>query len=198
MARRLGLLVDLPGGIVVATTNVARDRRCLVSSRAAHVLVVANRTAATPRLLAEVRRRALAGTCEFTLLIPDAKSRRAADWTLDTAIPLLRRAAGKPVASCVGGPEPFEAIQDAIRDRDIDEIIISTLPRQRSQWLRRDLVHRVERLGLPVTAVVAAEEPRDSQSSEVVKSIDQNAADTLGAWQIMLRCEHRPRDPRVR
>jgi hypothetical protein len=169
-----------------------------VSTRTSHVLVVANRTAATPRLLAEVRRRALTGSCEFTLLIPDATSRKAADWTLDAALPLLHSAAGKPVASCVGGPDPFTAIQDAIRTTQIDEIIISTLPRRHSQWLRRDLTRRVERLGRPVTVVVADDEPPAGGSAAPVKSIDHTAADMLGAWQIMLPRDHRPPHRRIR
>lgn len=128
------------------------------------ILVVANRTASTPVLLDEVGRRARAGRCTFTLLIPDAPDRKAADWTLDVAIPLLEREAGGRVEGHVGGPDPFDAVERAIHEGDFDEIIVSTLPRQRSKWLRRDLVRRIEGLGLPVTAVI----PRQKSIIEVL------------------------------
>ena len=96
------------------------------------VLVVANRTAASERLLNEVRRRAEEGPCDFTLLIPDVGDRKRADWTPETAVRLLSRAAGRRVESRVGGPDPVAAVEAAVRDGDFDEIIVSTLPKKTS------------------------------------------------------------------
>ena len=118
------------------------------------VLVVANRTAATHRLLDAVRHRADEGPCTFALLVPDVTDRKAANWTLESALPLLERSARGSVQGLVGGSDPFESVQDAVREGAFDEIIISTLPRRTSKWLRRDLIRRVEGLGLPVTAIV--------------------------------------------
>jgi hypothetical protein len=124
------------------------------SQQDTRVLIVANRTASTPRLLEAVRRRAEAGPCDFALLIPDVTDRRAADWTLETAQRLLRPAARGKVEGLVGGPDPFETVKEAVRQESFDEIIISTLPTRMSKWVRRDLIRRVEGLGLPVTAIV--------------------------------------------
>jgi hypothetical protein len=136
------------------------------------ILVVANRTAATQRLLDAVERRAAGAPCRFTLLVPDVEHRRDADWTLDTARRLLANAAGGPVGGLAGGPDPFVAVRDAVATRAFDEIIISTLPRGVSKWLRRDLVRRVRGLGLPTTAIIPGERPR--------RSLDDFAMDSMG------------------
>jgi hypothetical protein len=126
----------------------------MAPSHPTRILIVANRTAATPVLLDEVGRRARAAPCTFALLIPDAPDRKAADWTLDAAIPLLEREAQVKVRGLVGGQDPFDSVERAVSEGDFDEIIVSTLPKKRSKWLRRDLIRQVEGLGLPVTVVV--------------------------------------------
>src|SRR5262245_16892321 len=130
-----------------------------MSERVTRILIVANRTAAAPRLLDEVRRRAEAGRCSFALLIPDVRAKGAADWTLEIALPLLKRAAKSPVDGMLGGPEPLESIKQTLAQGDYDEIIVSTLPRRFSRWLKRDLITQIEHLGLPVTVITPRKRP---------------------------------------
>jgi hypothetical protein len=132
------------------------------------ILIVANRTAATQRLLDAVDRRAAEAPCTFTLLVPDVADRRDADWTLDTARRLLSKAADAPVGGLAGGPDPFEAIREAVATGEFDEIVISTLPRGVSKWLRRDLVSRVRGLGLPVTSIIPGDRPGPGMAEDMM------------------------------
>jgi hypothetical protein len=136
------------------------------------VLVVANKTAATPQLIACVRERAAKGPCEFTLLVPNAthglhtvvdpedQSQNEAESVIELALPLLEEAAGSPVDAMIGVPEPLAAIQDAVNLHGFDELIISTLPTRVSKWLKLDLPSKAAGLGLPVTTVTARSRER--------------------------------------
>ncbi len=136
-------------------------------SDSAHVLVVAHQTAATPRLLDAVRARARNGPATFHLVVPrqahgmhkvvdpQDTGDDEAEEVLAEALPKLTEAAGDTVTGSMGDAEPLSAIQDAINLGSYDEIIISTLPRRVSRWLRLDLVSKTRALGLPVSHVEA-------------------------------------------
>jgi hypothetical protein len=127
------------------------------------VLIVANRTAATPMLIEQVRRRASEGACRFTLLVPraywDADTEESAI-TLELAIPLLEDVAGGRVEGLVGDQDPFVAAAAAIETGSYDEVIVSTLPARVSHWLHIDLPTRLQRFGLPVTVITAKKADR--------------------------------------
>jgi hypothetical protein len=119
------------------------------------ILVVAHRTAATPLLLGEVKRRAQEGF-KFDLLVPDIEAGEDPARTLDKALPLLREAAGAPVEAIVEeGTDPWGAVCRTVETGKYTEVIISTLPLGVSRWLERDLPSRARELGLPVTVVTA-------------------------------------------
>lgn len=130
-----------------------------------NVLVVANRTAAEPALLAAVGERADRGPARFHLVVPasphgmhrvvdpDVEGHEEAATRLEEALPLLEDAAGSEVTGEVGTADPLAAIMDALHHHGFDEIILSTLPRRFSRWLGVDLPSKARGLGLPITHV---------------------------------------------
>jgi hypothetical protein len=131
----------------------------------ARVLIVANRTAATPALIEAVRERAERGPCSFSLLVPQLIAEEAfgdeeARKTIELSVPLLEEACGDDVPAIIGTSDAMLAVERVLVHEHFDEVIISTLPERVSHWLKRDLPTKVERLGLPVT-VVRAKTPRE-------------------------------------
>ncbi len=132
---------------------------------AARVLVLANRTAATPALVEHIRTRSLQGPAEFHLVVPatsvglhrvvdpEDHGRDEAAASLRSALPLLSAAARSEVTGEVGDPHPVSALHDAIHGGRYDEIIISTLRSRVSGWVRLDLPSKARALGLPVVHV---------------------------------------------
>ena len=139
----------------------------------ANVLVVANRTAESEELLAAVKGRNERGECKFTLLVPSTP--HGVSWAADMhsgggeAEEHMKRALerfrkeGIDIDGKVGDPDASAAVQDEVNFASYDEVIVSTLPKHVSKWLKMDLPHRVERVtGLPVTHVSATEAKVDA------------------------------------
>ena len=125
----------------------------------AHVLVVAHRTAASPRLIDAVRRRAQQGPCRITLLVPRPywdPDTEEAELVVELAVPVLEEAAGRHVDAVIGESDPVGAVRQVLATRNVDEIIVSTLPKHLSKWLKVDVAHKVAHAtGLPVRHVEA-------------------------------------------
>jgi hypothetical protein len=135
----------------------------------ADVLVVANRTAGSPELLEALKDRAKKGPAKFHLLVPSTP--HGVTWAADmhagsdeaeahvrAAVERLRAEGLEVDDGKVGDPDPVAAVEDAVNFKQFDEIIVSTLPKHLSKWLKVDLPHRVERAtGKPVTHVTATE-----------------------------------------
>ena len=132
----------------------------------ANVLVVANETVVGEPLLARIRERAARSPASFLLVSPQSdptqSSHPAAEARLRRTLAELR-GHGIDAHGQVAHPDPFTAAAQAVSDERIDEIIVSTFPGERSGWLRRDLVGRLQReLDLPVEHVVVDPAPAEA------------------------------------
>jgi hypothetical protein len=128
------------------------------------VLVVANETVAGTALRREVMER---GSGSEVLVVCPALNSRIRHWTsdedrargeaqarLDVSVSSLA-GAGVHVRGQVGDDDPIQAIDDALRSFPADEIVISTHPPGRSNWLEKGVVTRAEeRYDCPITHVV--------------------------------------------
>jgi hypothetical protein len=127
-------------------------------------LVVANQTLAAEPLVSRMRELARAAPSSFHVVVPatpprdhiwtEGEARATARSRLDAALARFAEL-GAEVEGEVGDGNPMLAIGDALRDHGpFDEIVISTLPRGLSKWLKVDLLHRAEAsFGLRVTHI---------------------------------------------
>ena len=120
--------------------------------------MIANQTAGGEPLFEELKRRAADGPHRFTVVVPQdggeghhvAEARERLKGLLDRL-----HSEGIPATGGIGDPDPYTAVMNALQFYRVDEIVISTLPRMRSRWLRSDLVERVKRAtACPVEHVV--------------------------------------------
>ena len=130
------------------------------------ILVVANETVGGETLRNTIRDRSAGFRSQVLVVSPalnsplkhwvsdDDEARRAAQERLDRSLARLREA-GIEARGEIGDGEPLQAIEDALRTFGADEIIISTHPEGRSNWLERGVVSGArERFTVPITHVV--------------------------------------------
>jgi hypothetical protein len=143
---------DIPVEHVVVDLTSPRER--------AHVLIVGSQTVVGEPLLAAVRERAEQSPAEFTVVVPADPP--GADERVEQTLRQLRQA-GVEATGHVGDPDPVCAVVNALRDEQIDEIIISTFPRATSGWLRRNVLGRIRKhTQVPIQHVVVEREEAEA------------------------------------
>ena len=130
------------------------------------ILVVANETVGGPELLSEIRQRSEGRAARVLVVCPALNSplrhwasdeddaRQQAQDRLDASLAAMQTA-GIRAAGEIGDGDPIQAIEDALRTFQPDELVVSTHPLGKSHWLERGIVEKArERFALPVTHVV--------------------------------------------
>src|SRR5215218_7072538 len=109
-------------------------------------LVVANQTVAGGRLVERLEALAEEGPHRFIVVVPqdhgEGHAVRAARERLHKLLESLA-SEGIVAAGMIGDPDPYDATMNAVQFFHISEIVISTLPRDRSKWMADKLVERV-------------------------------------------------------
>jgi uncharacterized membrane-anchored protein len=161
----LALVVYLAVTRVDVIPTVGRRAKAGTATGEPRILVVANKTDATPALLDAIKQRVATGPASFYMLVPNpdhlAFDRNTADHpkgdeVLARALPVLEGPAGGEVNGRVANsPNAFDDIVEELEGSDYDEIILETPPSHVSHWLHVDLPERIKHFGVPLRVVTA-------------------------------------------
>ena len=137
--------------------------------------MIANETVGGGTLRNTIRERSAGSRAEVLVVSPALNSplkhwvsdeddaRAAAQQRLDTSLAQLAEA-GVEARGEVGDGDPLQAMEDALRTFGADEIIISTHPQGRSNWLERGVVEKArERFPVPITHVVVDQDREQAE-----------------------------------
>lgn len=113
-------------------------------------LVIASKTSSGEELIERLQAKAAADERPLRLFIAvvpmqdgGGEAPREARARLQAMLSKLR-AAGLTAAGMTGDPDPYTAAVNALELFRVDDVVISTLPGQRSGWLRTNLIERVQ------------------------------------------------------
>ena len=168
----VAVFILLSAAVVVWWLRARREERPRQTTPRPHaegerrILVVANETVGGHTLRSMILEKSLDVREEVLVVTPALNSplkhwvsdedsaRAAAQERLDASLAKLAEA-GVQANGEVGDGDPLQAMEDALRTFGADEIIISTHPEGRSNWLERGIVEKArERFAVPITHVV--------------------------------------------
>jgi hypothetical protein len=168
----LGVFVGLTAAVLGWWVRARREERPPRTAPRPHpagerrILVIANETVGGRTLRSAILEKSHDLRVEVLVVTPalnsplrhwvsdDDQARAAAKQRLDDSLEQLAQA-GVEARGNVGDGDPVQAIEDALRTFGADEIIISTHPEGRSNWLERGVVEKArERFTAPITHVV--------------------------------------------
>jgi hypothetical protein len=177
----LGVFVVLTAVALAWWSRARRDERPPRTAARPHaagerrILVIANETVGGHVLRSAILAKSLDVREEVLVVTPalnsplrhwvsdDDGARAAAQERLDESLAKLSEA-GVEARGEVGDGDPIQAMEDALRTFGADEIIISTHPEGRSNWLERGVVEKSrERFSVPITHVVVDLEAEQSK-----------------------------------
>lgn len=139
-------------------------------------LVVGNQTLDSPELTEAIRERMASGPARFHIVVPATPVQRGLTWDEDEARIVAQDRLTAAISRLVeldvevtgeiGHRDPIEATEDALRGREIDEVILSTLPPGISRWLGQDVPTRLKGSVLvPVSVVTTRHESVSTTTS---------------------------------
>jgi len=131
-------------------------------------LVLANQTVAGGRLVERLEQLAEEGPRRFIVVVPqDSGDGTAVSAARERLGQLLSSLAddGVVAAGMIGDPDPYTAARNALDYFHISEIVVSTLPSNRSQWVEKGLIDKLEReSGKRVIHVESSEQPAEARA----------------------------------
>lgn len=132
-------------------------------------LIVANQTLTSRSLTDAITTRLAGGPVRTHVVVPlspiggrltwdEQASRELAQSRLDDVLGKLREM-GAEADGEIGDRDPVMAVRDALRGREVDEVIVSTLPKGLSRWLGEDVPSRLrDSVRVPVTVVTSTDD----------------------------------------
>jgi hypothetical protein len=177
----LGVFVVSAAAAAIYMKSEPKVREPAVWERRPHtrkrILVVANETVAGRALRSEIVSRA-AADADVLVVCPalnsplrhwasdEDRARAEAHARVEASLAALAEEDVEARGE-VGDSDPLQAIDDAMRIFDADELVISTHPPGRSNWLERDLITVArERYDVPIAHVVVDLEREHAQGDE--------------------------------